>query len=87
MNFRVLARRMKACLTLKAAFGMMMDMPVDENSATTLRQLVEQRWPGLQVNHIHSAGTASGVVDGAAGLLLASPDYARAHGMKPSVAS
>jgi acetyl-CoA C-acetyltransferase len=68
---------------LKAVFGMMMDMPVEENGATTFRQMVEARWPGLQINHIHSAGTASGVVDGAAGLLLASPEYAKAHGMKP----
>src|SRR5262249_24433392 len=29
------------------------------------------------------AGSSSGVVDGAAALLLASPDYARKHGLKP----
>ena len=68
---------------LKAVFGMVMDMPVEEGGTTTYRQLVEKQWPGLQVNHIHSAGTSSGVVDGAAGLILASPAYARSHGMKP----
>ena len=32
---------------------------------------------------MHHAGNSSGVVDGAAALLLASPDYAKAHGLKP----
>jgi acetyl-CoA C-acetyltransferase len=32
---------------------------------------------------MHHAGNSSGVVDGAAALLLASPDYAKANGMKP----
>ena len=35
------------------------------------------------INHVHHAGNSSGVVDGASALLVASPDYARAHGMKP----
>ena len=32
---------------------------------------------------MHHAGNSSGVVDGAAALLLASPNYATANGMKP----
>ncbi len=36
-----------------------------------------------EVNHVHHAGNSSGVVDGASALLLASPDYAKAHGLKP----
>jgi acetyl-CoA C-acetyltransferase len=32
---------------------------------------------------MHHAGNSSGVVDGAAAILLASPSYARAHGLKP----
>ncbi len=35
------------------------------------------------VDHVHHAGNSSGVVDGASAVLLASPDYARAHGLKP----
>ena len=35
------------------------------------------------IEHVHHAGNSSGVVDGASALLVASPDYARAHGMKP----
>ena len=35
------------------------------------------------VEHVHHAGNSSGIVDGAGALLLASPEYARSHGMKP----
>ncbi len=36
-----------------------------------------------EIHHVHHAGNSSGVVDGASALLLATPDYARAHGMTP----
>ncbi len=36
-----------------------------------------------KVEHVHTAGNSSGIVDGAAAVLIASPDYARAHGLKP----
>ncbi|TXS95795.1 acetyl-CoA C-acyltransferase [Parahaliea maris] len=67
---------------LKPAFEAMADYPLDE-AGTTFRALVGQVYPDLKINHVHHAGNSSGVVDGAAALLLASPDYARAHGMKP----
>jgi acetyl-CoA C-acetyltransferase len=35
------------------------------------------------VDHVHHAGNSSGVVDGASAVLLASPDYAKAHGLTP----
>jgi acetyl-CoA C-acetyltransferase len=35
------------------------------------------------VNHVHHAGNSSGIVDGASAVLLASPEYAKAHGLKP----
>lgn len=35
------------------------------------------------INHVHHAGNSSGVVDGASAVLVASPRYANAHGMKP----
>jgi acetyl-CoA C-acetyltransferase len=35
------------------------------------------------VNHVHHAGNASGIVDGAAAVIVAAPDYARAQGWKP----
>jgi len=35
------------------------------------------------VRHVHHAGNSSGVVDGASAILLASPEYAKAHGLRP----
>lgn len=54
-----------------------------EQSDATMRELVAQKYPGVELQHVHHAGNSSGVVDGAGAVLLASPDYARAHGLKP----
>ena len=35
------------------------------------------------INHVHHAGNSSGVVDGASAVLVVSPDFAKAHGLKP----
>ena len=44
----------------------------------------KERYPQIQgVNHVHHAGNSSGIVDGASALLLASPGYAKAHGLRP----
>ena len=67
---------------LKASFEAMMDNPLTDDGLT-FRQVIEKRWPGMKINHMHHAGNSSGVVDGAAGLILASPEYARAQGWKP----
>jgi acetyl-CoA C-acetyltransferase len=49
----------------------------------TFRELINRRYPDLEIEHVHHAGNSSGVVDGAAAVLFASPDYARAHGLRP----
>ncbi|HET6952426.1 MAG TPA: acetyl-CoA C-acetyltransferase [Acidimicrobiales bacterium] len=67
---------------LAPSFEAIADFPLDE-AGTTYRQQVLRRYPGLEIEHVHHAGNSSGVVDGAAALLLASPDYARAHGLTP----
>ncbi|MCH8884140.1 MAG: acetyl-CoA C-acyltransferase, partial [SAR324 cluster bacterium] len=36
-----------------------------------------------KIDHVHHAGNSSGIVDGAGAVLVASPEYARAHGLKP----
>ena len=36
-----------------------------------------------QINHVPHGGNSSGVVDGAAAVLVTSPEYAKAHGLKP----
>lgn len=68
--------------TLDPSFAKLADYPLDEEG-TTFRKLVNQAYPDLEINHVHHAGNSSGVVDGAAALLLTSDDYAKAHGMKP----
>jgi acetyl-CoA C-acetyltransferase len=34
------------------------------------------------IQHVHHAGNSSGIVDGAGAVLIASPEYARAHGLQ-----
>jgi acetyl-CoA C-acetyltransferase len=50
----------------------------------TFDDICKQVYPQLDhVEHVHHAGNSSGVVDGASALLLAAPEYARAHGLTP----
>src|SRR6516165_1820430 len=67
---------------LKPAFPAIADFPLDDRG-TTYRNLILQKYPDLEINFIHHAGNSSGVVDGSAAVLLASPAYAKAHGLKP----
>jgi acetyl-CoA C-acetyltransferase len=67
---------------LKPAFAAMADYPLDE-AGNTYRSLILQAYPGLDIQFMHHAGNSSGVVDGAAAILLSSPSYAKAHGLKP----
>ena len=67
---------------LGASFAAMADVPLDADG-TTLRGLVLARYPDLEIEHVHHAGNSSGVVDGAAAILLASPEAAAARGWTP----
>ena len=67
---------------LKPAFTAMADHPLDDKG-TTFRKQINQKYPDLKIEHFHHAGNSSGVVDGAAALLLTSKAYAEKHGMKP----
>jgi acetyl-CoA C-acetyltransferase len=67
---------------LKPAFEMLAEVPLNEQGET-YGGLIRQVYPDLKIKHVHHAGNSSGVVDGAAAILLASPDYAKKHGMKP----
>jgi len=67
---------------LKPAFQAMADAPIDESGAT-YRKLITQKFPDLDITFVHHAGSSSGVVDGAAALLLAAPAYAKRKGLKP----
>jgi acetyl-CoA C-acetyltransferase len=67
---------------LKPSFEAMADRAVDE-TGVTYRELVLAKYPGLDIRFVHHAGNSSGVVDASAAVLLASPEYARAHGLRP----
>ncbi|MBT6445405.1 MAG: acetyl-CoA C-acyltransferase, partial [Acidimicrobiaceae bacterium] len=67
---------------LKPSFIAFGEAPAWEGGPTLAEQ-IQRKFPGLDIEHVHHAGNSSGVVDGAAALLLASPDYAKAHGMTP----
>ncbi len=73
---------MEGLASLKPAFPAVADYPLDDKG-TTYRGLILQKHPGLDIEFMHHAGNSSGVVDGSAAILLASPAYAKAHGLKP----
>jgi acetyl-CoA C-acetyltransferase len=72
----------EALANLKPAFESFLDRAIDAEGQT-YGDLVRRAYPDLKIDHVHTAATSSGVVDGAGALLLASADYARAHGLKP----
>ena len=67
---------------LPTVFDRFMGFPIDD-TGETFDSLVRRVYPDLAVNHIHHAGNSSGVVDGAAGIVVASPDYAQGKGWRP----
>ena len=45
---------------------------------------IQQRYPEVEkVHHVHTAGNSSGIVDGAAGILLGNKEMGEKHGLKP----
>ncbi len=68
---------------LPAAFVALGANKVGPNGET-LSQLAEAAYPQAgPLRHVHTAGNSSGIVDGAAAVLLASERYVREHGVKP----
>lgn len=67
---------------LKPAFEMFYKLP-SQPDGPTFAELIKQKFPDLDFQPMHHVGISSGVVDGAAALLLASKDYAEKHGLKP----
>jgi acetyl-CoA C-acetyltransferase len=67
---------------LEPAFTKIADVPLDEKG-TTFRGLINQKYPDVAIQHFHHAGNSSGVVDGAAAVLVTSKAYAQKHGLKP----
>ncbi len=67
---------------LAPSFEAAADYRHDEN-AKTYRELVNMKFPDLEITHVHHAGNSSGVVDGSAAILFASDEYAKANGLTP----
>ncbi|EAS48156.1 acetyl-CoA acetyltransferase [marine gamma proteobacterium HTCC2207] len=67
---------------LNPSFEKLAQMPLDEEGATYAK-LMAVKYPEVDIKHVHHAGNSSGVVDGAAALLLASPEYATKQGWTP----
>ncbi len=54
------------------------------DSDETLDQIALRRYPQVTaIQHVHTAGNSSGIVDGAAAVLLASEEHVREQGVKP----
>jgi acetyl-CoA C-acetyltransferase len=72
---------MEALAKLEPAFAGLGATPFGPNGET-VDQLALRRYPEVaSINHVHTAGNSSGIVDGAAAVLLASGDYVRANGL------
>jgi acetyl-CoA C-acetyltransferase len=67
---------------LKPAFEQFINMP-STPGGPTFGELITQVYPGVRIKPVHHAGISSGVVDGAAALLLASRRGAEKHGLAP----
>ncbi|WP_407875849.1 acetyl-CoA C-acetyltransferase [Qipengyuania nanhaisediminis] len=73
---------MEGLATLEPAFAKIADVPLDAKG-TTFRGLINQKYPDVEIRHFHHAGNSSGVVDGAAAVLVTSKAYAQEHGLTP----
>jgi acetyl-CoA C-acetyltransferase len=71
---------MEGLAALKASFDGIADYDL---GGMTFRKLIQMKYPDLNWTGVHHAGNSSGVVDGAAAVLLASKEYADKNGLKP----
>ena len=67
--------------SLKPSFEQLADY--DIGGGITFKKQIQRRYPDLDWKGVHHAGNSSGVVDGAAAVLITSKDYAEKHGLKP----
>ncbi|UJR85206.1 acetyl-CoA C-acetyltransferase [Sandaracinus amylolyticus] len=73
----------EALAKLEGSFVGMGAAPVGPNGET-LDQIALARYPHVNaIQHVHTAGNSSGIVDGACAVLLASDEAVKAHGLKP----
>jgi acetyl-CoA C-acetyltransferase len=68
---------------LDPAFAALGAMPFGFNGETPDELALERYSQVERINHVHTAGNSSGIVDGAAAVLLASEEYVKTYGLKP----
>jgi len=74
---------MEGLAGLKPAFVQMGAMAVGPNGET-LDQLALKRYPDTKaIDHVHTGGNSSGIVDGAAVVLMGSAEWGKKAGLKP----
>lgn len=74
---------LEALAALEPAFTALGATVVGPNGET-MDQMVLKKYPQAgQLKHLHTAGNSSGIVDGAAAVLIASQDFVEASGIKP----
>ncbi len=74
---------LEALAALKPAFEKMGAFAMGPGGAT-LDQMALKRYPEIKaINHIHTPGNSSGIVDGAGVVAMASEAFVKAHGLKP----
>ena len=66
---------------LKDSFGKLSDF--DLGGGVSFKSQIQRKYPDLSWEGIHHAGNSSGVVDGAAAILVTSKEFAEANGLKP----
>lgn len=75
---------METLAGLKTAFDRVRDVVADAATGATYGEMIQRRYPQIsRFQHVHHAGNSSGVVDGAAALLLGSKAYVQRRGLKP----
>lgn len=67
---------------LAPSFAQISEMVIDRQG-TTFKGLINKVYPDVDIQHFHHAGNSSGVVDGAAALLLASKHAVQKRGLQP----
>ncbi|MYM86762.1 acetyl-CoA C-acetyltransferase [Rugamonas sp. FT82W] len=68
---------LEALAALKAAF-------VQQGEQAGFNAIALQRYPLVEsIRHVHTAGNSSGIVDGAAAVLIGSAEFGRQNGLKP----
>ena len=69
---------------LRPSFAAAMPFRPEGGDGRTLGERLAQRYPDVgALNHVHTAGNSSGVVDGASAVLVASERWVKEHGVKP----